>query len=656
MNDPTDSTQPASEEPTGPAAAAERRPRLSRPTPSHLFAERTDGEGNGRRRHTRVIPELAEAPGAPESTAADGLPPAEEPASPQPTSPVEVAPVAAAVASAPEGAPAHAPDFPPDVVFIVRLGGAILYVNRPLGRRSEEEVVGTQFTDWVFPDQHGAVRDALDRVFSSGRADGIELQGIQGHNPEAWFECRIAPNSREGKVVSVTVIARDVTRYKQTEHSLRERTASLERELDDRRADLELLRAQSVAEGGTTRGDAEAVRFRAALETAGEAIFLVDPDGEVLVDLNDTACRWLRRHRAELRGQPVAGLGLAFPLLPPASFDIGFTETRDNRRPLILEGEHGRRDGSTFPVEVSVIAHQYEGRDYLLAVARDVKDRRRAQDAIAEAEAQYRALVEQSFDAVYLTTRGGEIVEANPAALAMFGYRREEFIGLDARTIMPDVNDIRRFQQTMATERFVARLDVSLRRRDGTAFAAALSASRRRDAQDRLLGYQWVVRVAREARARIADPQLVLDPGLAVAAPPEQRSGIRPQAAEERTGGIALLVGGREAALRDGAQALERAGFAVLQAQDDAAAIKLLRTDAAAVHVAVIRGHGEVQPEDVARDLRALTQELRMVLVRPANADLVPPADLAGASVLRDPVHPLALVQAVREVLGQPVA
>jgi PAS domain S-box-containing protein len=542
------------------------------------------------------------------------------------------------------------------VVFIVRLGGAILYVNRPLGRRSEEEVVGSQFTDWVFPEQHAAVRDALGRVFSTGRADGVELQGIQGHDPEAWFECRIAPNTREGKVVSVTVIARDVTRYKQTERSLRERTTSLERELDDRRADIELMRAQAVVEGSGTRGDAEAVRFRAALETAGEAIFLVDPDGEILVDLNDTASRWLRRHRAELRGQAVAGLNLTFPLLPPASFDIGFTETRDNRRPLILEGEHARRDGSTFPVEVSIIAHQYEGHDYLLAVARDVKDRRRAQDAVAEAEAQYRALVEQSFDAIYLTTRGGEIVEANPAALTLFGYRREEFIGLDARTVMPDVNDIRRFQRTMAAERFVARLDVSLRRRDGTAFAAVLSASRRRDAQDRLLGYQWVVRVAREPGARNSDPQIALEPAHTPVAEADERWEPPHPGGEERSGGIVLLVGGRETALREGSQALERAGFAVLQAHDGAEGIKLLRADAAAVNVAVIRGHGEADAEDVARDLRALTHGLRVVLVRPANADLVPPPDLVGAAVLRDPVHPLALVQAVREVLGQTVA
>jgi hypothetical protein len=75
MSNPTEPTPPASDEPVGPAAAAERRPRLSRPTPSHLFAERTDGEGNGRRRATRVIPELA---------AGSAAPPPDGPAEPAP--------------------------------------------------------------------------------------------------------------------------------------------------------------------------------------------------------------------------------------------------------------------------------------------------------------------------------------------------------------------------------------------------------------------------------------------------------------------------------------------------------------------------------------------------------------------------------------------
>ena len=47
-------------------------------------------------------------------------------------------------------------------MLIVRADGAILYVNRPLGRRGEEDIIGTQFYDWVFPDQHQAVREALE--------------------------------------------------------------------------------------------------------------------------------------------------------------------------------------------------------------------------------------------------------------------------------------------------------------------------------------------------------------------------------------------------------------------------------------------------------------------------------------------------------------
>jgi len=670
-------------------APAERRPRLSRPTPSHLFAERRD-EGHGPRRATRVIPALAEKVGlstSPGEAAAGAAPPPAPPGAPETNA-----------GSSSE----HAPEFPPDIVLIVRTGGIVLYVNRPLGRRSEEEVVGSQFTDWLFPEQHAAVREALERVFASGRADGVELHGIQGHDPDAWFECRISPNQREGKVVSVTVIARDVTRYKQIEHALTERTVELQRQLDDRIADLDLLRTE-VASGrprGHPGGD---TRLQDALQTAGEAIFLLDPATESIVDLNDTASRWLRRHRGEVLGRPVADLDIQFPLLPPVGFDVQFTETRDTRRSLTLEGEHRRRDGSTFPVEVTVMGYEDEGREYYLAIARDAKDRRRAQEAIQEAEVQWRALFEQSFDAVYLTTRGGEIVEANPAALALFGYRRDEMIGLDARLLMPNVSDIRHFQRVMAAERFVAEMEATMRRQDGSAFVAVLSASRRRDGRDRLLGYQWVVRAAESKNANPAAPgpatggtrrsvTLVQAPvaHLPRFTPPEAMR-VAPDATEsaeaapatpvteavdpavvqetpapevreprasgdpwgesmaDERGGVVLLVGGRAAGRRDAVQALERAGFAVLDAADATGAIRMLRTHGDTVDVAVIAGEVGAEPEDIARDLEALAQGLAVVLVRAEEQDQTPPTDLPDALVLREPVHPLALLQSVRQ-------
>jgi PAS domain S-box-containing protein len=625
-----------------------------------------------------VIPELAAQAHLPEPTAGGD-------ASSGDSADAVRRPVEPPAAPVPPPEPDPVPEFPPDIVLIVRDSGIVLYVNRPLGRRSEDEVVGSQLTDWVFPEQHGTVRDALGRVFATGRADGVELHGIQGHDPEAWFECRIAPNQRDGKVVSVTIIARDVTRYKQAERALRERVGELTREIGERTADVALLRGQLAATPGEGRGDP---RWRDAADTAGEAIFLVDPATEQLVDLNDTAAHWLRRHRRELIGVLVAALDIEFPIMPPVGFDVQFTETRDTRRPLTLEGQHRRQDGSTFPVEVTVIGHEQAGREYLLAVARDVKDRRRAQEALQESEAQWRALFDQSFDAVYLTTRGGEIVEANPAALRMFGYRRDEIIGLDARTIMPDVSDIRRFQQTMAAERFVARMEATLRRQDGTPFRAVLSASRRRDAHDRLLGYQWVIRPA-DARDAVAPaPEPIPTPAPApemprftppeplrapaetrphrpspppgtafVPAPVRRYNGPSAPPAPPPAptdGGVVLLVGGRSAGRREGVQALERAGFAVLDAADGTRALRLLREHREGVHVAVVAGEPGAEAEEIARDLEALGHGLRVVLVRGEGSDQTPPPDLPEAAVLREPVHPLALVQSVREARSRP--
>jgi len=116
---------------------------------------------------------------------------------------------------------------------------------------------------------------------------------------------------------------------------------------------------------------------------------------------------------------------------------------------------------------------------------------------------------------------------------------------------------------------------------------------------------------------------------------------------------VVLLVGGRTAGRREGVQALERAGFAVLDAADGTAAIQLLRSHGETVNVAVIAGEAGAGPEDVARDLDALTQGLRVVLVREEGADQEPPPDLLDAMVLREPVHPLTLVQTVREARGR---
>jgi PAS domain S-box-containing protein len=577
--------------------AAGHRTRFAPPTPTRLFAERRAGSGpsaDAAPRTARVVSSLAD--------------PASQPASPN--------------------GDGGSIEYPPDLVFIVRADGTVLYVNRPLGKRGEEEVIGSDLYDWIFPEQHMLVREAMARVFSSARADGLELNGIQQHDADAWYECRIAPNVRDGKVVSATIIARDVSRYKRAERALRQEHEELRQLLEERSADLAQARADLSREAEEA-DEAKVVveRFRTLLDAAGEAIFVTDAATDTLVDLNETACRWLRRPRAELVGRDVHTLGLEFPIIPPVALDVQFTETRDSRRPLVLDGVQRRLDGSTFPVEVAVASHGVAGTEYVLAIVRDVKGRRHAADALAESEARYSALLKHALDAVYLTTRAGEIVEANPAALELFGYRRSEFIGLDARAIMPRVEDIRRFQRQMADAGVVTRLEVEFKRRDGAVLRGIVSAARRKDAHDRMLGYQWIVRSLEDGAADAG-----VSGGLA---------------------GTVLVVDADPDVLATAETALARTGLSVVTASGAPGALQVIRARGRDVAVAVIGTVPDGLPDDVARDLSAVVPSLRIVL---ATADepeevMARAHDLVLAGCVRQPVHPLALLQCVREAL-----
>ncbi|MGI3200653.1 PAS domain S-box protein [Streptomyces sp. GLT-R25] len=138
--------------------------------------------------------------------------------------------------------------------------------------------------------------------------------------------------------------------------------------------------------------------------------------------------------REELLGQPVE-------LLIPGRFRAHHVQHRDgyaaNRqvRPMGAGLElHGlRRDGTEFPVEISL--SPLETADGLLvsAAVRDVSDRRRAEERINELA----ALVESSQDAILAKTLDGHITYWNAAAQRLYGYTRDEVMGCHVSLLAP---------------------------------------------------------------------------------------------------------------------------------------------------------------------------------------------------------------------------
>ena len=105
----------------------------------------------------------------------------------------------------------------------------------------------------------------------------------------------------------------------------------------------------------------------------------------------------------------------------------------------------------------------------------------------------YRSLFEESRDAVYITARDGSFLEVNRAFLEMFGYTRDELLRRNATDLYLDARDRLQFQEAVERHGSVREYEIRLRRRDGTALPALLSAAAYKNERGDVLWYQGII-------------------------------------------------------------------------------------------------------------------------------------------------------------------
>ena len=193
----------------------------------------------------------------------------------------------------------------------------------------------------------------------------------------------------------------------QTEEALqRARTA----EANNQELEQEIIRRSQAEEA--LRESEE--RFRALVEHAADAFFLHDLEGR-LIDVNHRACESLGYTREEL-------LNLSVP-----DFEINFTSEEFAPRwkqlargeAIALNGVHQRKDGTTFPVEVSIGLLELGSQQFILALARDITERKQAQEKLERTLSLLRATLDSTADGI-LVTEKGKIVSFNRKFVEMW--------------------------------------------------------------------------------------------------------------------------------------------------------------------------------------------------------------------------------------------
>jgi PAS domain S-box-containing protein len=217
-------------------------------------------------------------------------------------------------------------------------------------------------------------------------------------------------------------------------------------------------------------------KFRSVMESAIDAIISGDAEGQIR-SWNSAATALFGYTEAEVIGQPIE---LIIPERYRDSHQEGIRRVSSGGPTHVIgktvELAALRKDGTEFPVELSLATWFLDDKRYYTGIIRDISERK-------QAEQKFRSVTESAIDAIISADHVGEIVSWNKAATRILGYTEEEAVGKRLELIIPERfhdahrNGMARFAQTGEARAIGTTVELAAKTKSGAEVPIELSLS-----------------------------------------------------------------------------------------------------------------------------------------------------------------------------------
>lgn len=312
-----------------------------------------------------------------------------------------------------------------------------------------QKLIGTDFSDYFTEPQKA--REGYQQVFAKGFVSDypLTIRHTDGKLVPVLYNASVYRDEK-GNVLGVFAAARDITKQKEAEDMIKKIQ----------------------------------IYTRTLIETSLDPQITKGPDG-LITDVNEATIQVTGVPREKLIGTHFPNY-FTEPDKAEEAYQEAFAKGVVRNRLLAIKHISGKITDVLY--NATVYKDEKGAVQGVFASARDITDRKQAEEEIKRSQAYTRSLIEASLDPLVTISPEGKITDVNEASVKVTGIEREKLIGTDFSDYFTEPEKAREGYQQVFAKGFVSDYPLTIRHKNGKVTNVLYNASVYRDENEKVLG------------------------------------------------------------------------------------------------------------------------------------------------------------------------